>query len=155
MKIKVKTIKPMKVAYIDHTGEYDKIPWDNYMEKLYSWAKKHKVRPGFKGIGIYFEDPSTVKHSECRSQIAIPIKGNATSDDDVKIKEIESMEIAESKYYGPSDNIKEIYQEVSEWMDVNGYKWNGPSMEIYSRKPKVKGGKTFLYMIVQIPIKRK
>lgn len=154
-KIKVKKTKPMKVAYVEHVGEYGKVPWDEYMEKLFAWAKEHKVRPGFKGIGIYYDNPEEEPPEECRSEIAIPIKGEASSANDIKVKDLLAIEIAETKFRGPSSQIGEMYKEVNEWMEANGYEWAGPAMEIYTRKPKVIGNETILRMTVQVPVKPK
>lgn len=154
-KIKAREIKPMNVAYIEHVGEYDKIPWDKYMEKLFAWAKEHKVRPGFKGIGIYYDNPEQTLPKKCRSEIAIPIKGTASSGKEIKVKEIPQSEVAETKFHGSSDEIAKIYKELGEWIEKNGYEWNGPCMEIYGRKPKNVKGKTVLHMTLQVPIKKK
>ncbi len=154
-KIKVKKTKPMKVAYVEHVGEYGKVPWDEYMGKLFAWAKEHKVRPGFKGIGIYYDNPEEKPPEECRSEIAIPIKGEAASADDIKVKDLPAIEVAETKFHGPSSQIGGMYKEVNEWMEANSYEWAGPAMEIYTRKPKVIGNETILRMTVQVPIKQR
>jgi len=130
-KIKVKKTKPMKVAYIEHVGPYDRIPWDEYMSRLFRWAKEHKVRPGFRGIGIYFDNPEQVSPEECRSEVAIQINK------------------------GPANQLGEIYRKIGEWMEENGYEWAGPSMEIYSRKPRVVKGEVIISITIQVPIKKK
>ena len=39
-KIKIQKLKPMKLAYIEHIGKYDKVPYDKYVPRLYEWAKE-------------------------------------------------------------------------------------------------------------------
>ena len=44
-KIKIQKFKPIKLAYIEHIGKYDEVPYDRYVPRLYEWAKEKKVRP--------------------------------------------------------------------------------------------------------------
>ena len=154
-KIKVKKTKPMKVAYIEHVGPYDRIPWDEYMSRLFRWAKEHKVRPGFRGIGIYFDNPEQVSPEECRSEVAIQIKGDAQGSEGILVKELPEMEVATTRYKGPANQLGEIYRKIGGWMEENGYEWAGPSMEIYSRKPRVVKGEVIISITIQVPIKKK
>jgi hypothetical protein len=39
--------KASSFAFIENGGPFDKIPWQEYIEKLYGWVKKQKVVPGF------------------------------------------------------------------------------------------------------------
>jgi AraC family transcriptional regulator len=153
--IKIKTIKPQKLAYIEHTGNYSEIPYDDYYEKLYSWAKEKKVRPGFKALGIFHDDPDKTPPEQCRSEICIPIVGEAESDDKIKVKELPSMEVAQIKHKGSSEEYKNTYHTLNEWITQNGYEWVGPSMEVYTKKPKVAGDATIIQALVQAPIKKK
>ena len=57
-KIKIQKNKPIKLAYIEHIGKYDTIPFDKYIPRLFEWAKENKVRPGFKNINVYHDDPN-------------------------------------------------------------------------------------------------
>jgi len=154
-KIKVKKTKPMKIAYIEHVGDYSETPYDRYISRLYAWAKEKKVRPGFSAISICYDDPEKTPRDQCRSEICIPIKGSADPDEEVKIKELPSMEVAVIKHKGRSSEYVETYGRLNKWIEENGYEWNGPSMEVYTKKPKVVGGETIIYANVQVPIKKK
>ena len=154
-KIKIKKINPMKLAYIEHIGEYSKVPYDKYVPRLYEWAKENKVRPGFKNINVFHDDPEEKTPSKCKTWVGIPIKGNAESGKEVKIEEISEMEVASLKFKGPTSEYKKAYGTIKEWMDENGYDWKGPSFEVCSKKPKIVNGELFLYTTIQVPIKKK
>lgn len=154
-KIKIEKTKPMKLAYIEHFGEYASVPYDKYVPKLYEWAKEKKVRPGFKNINIFHDDPEEKNPSECKTWVSIPIKGNANSDNEVKIEEMPAMEVATLKFKGPASEYKNSYREIKEWMDENGYEWAGPSLEVCSKKPKIVNGEMILHTTIQVPIKKK
>ncbi len=152
--IKIKKTKPCKLAYIEHTGDYGAIPYDKYFEQLYAWIKEKNVRPGFKPLGIFHDNPEQTPPEECKSEIGIPIVGEVEAEGDIKIKELPSMEVAVTKYKGGTKEIQETYKKLGEWITENGYEWAGPCMEIYSKKPKVKGEETIVYATVQAPIKK-
>ena len=154
-KIKIQTFKPIKLAYIEHIGGYDKVPYDRYVPRLYEWAKEHKVRPGFKNINIFHDDPEEKNSTECKAWIGIPIKGIVESDNEVKITEIESMEVATMKFKGLGSEYKNAYERIKEWMIENGYYWNGPSFEVCSKKPKMVNGEMILSTTIHVPIKKK
>jgi DNA gyrase inhibitor GyrI len=153
--IKIQKLKPVKLAYIEHIGRYDEVPYDRYVPRLYEWTKEHKVRPGFKNINVFYDDPQKVNPSECRCWIGIPIKGETTSDNEVKIVEIPEMDVATMKFKGPNSKFKDTYGEISDWMNENGYAWNGPSYEICSKKPKIVNGQMILSSTIHVPIKKK
>ncbi|UCG69061.1 MAG: GyrI-like domain-containing protein [Thermoplasmata archaeon] len=153
--IKIKTLKPQKLAYLEHTGDYGSIPYDEYFNRLYEWAKEKNVRPGFKGLGILHDDPQKIPPQDCRSEICIPIVGDAESEGDIKIKELPSMEVAVIKHKGSSKEYPETYKKLNEWIIENGYEWAGPTMEVYTKKPRTKGEETIIYANVQAPVKKK
>lgn len=154
-KIKIKTTKPMKLAYIEHVGEYGKVPYDKYIPRLYEWAKEKRVRPGFKNINVFHDDPQQKNPSECKSWIGIPIVGDVMSDNEVKIKEMPSMEVVTLKHKGPASEYQNSYKKIQNWMDENGYDWAGPSLEVCSKKPKMVNGEMYLFTTIQVPIKKK
>ncbi len=153
--IKIKTLKPQKLAYVEHTGDYKSIPYDDYFTKLYDWAKEKKVRPGFKPLGIFHDDPQKTPPEQCKSEICIPIVGEAESDENIKIKELPSMEVAVTKHKGSSEEYQNTYRQLNEWITKNGYEWAGPAMEVYTKKPKTVGDQTIIYATVQAPVKKK
>jgi len=154
-KIKVEKTKPIQLAYIEHVGVYGEIPFDEYVPRLYAWAKENKVRPGFKSLGIYLDNPEEKPPNECRCEIGIPIKGTASPDNEIKVKELPSMEVAVIKHKGPASKYGETYKKLGEWIEENGYEFAGPAIEMYTKKPKVVGSETIIYANVQIPIKKK
>lgn len=154
-KIKIKTMKPLKLAYIEHIGEYSQVPYNTYVPKLFQWAKQNKIRPGFKNINVFYDDPEEKTPSECKSWIGIPIHGDAKSDDEIQIKDFPELQVATHKFKGPASKYKQAYEHIKEWMDEYGYEWDGPSFEVCSKKPKEVNGELLLYTTIQIPIKKK
>jgi DNA gyrase inhibitor GyrI len=154
-KIKLKRRKATTIAYIDHVGAYDKIPWNDYIGKLYGWAKQNKAKPGFPPTGIYFDDTTKTPAEKCRSQAAIPIRKSVPASGNIKVRELPEMEVAVIQHAGSGEEFKKTYAELGQWIAQNGYEHSGPCMELYKRAPKMKDGKAIIYCDVQAPVKKK
>ena len=153
-KVRLETRKELSIAYIEHTGPYDKIPWPEYLERLYAWAKDRKVIPGFHPMGIYMDDPYTTTKEELRSQVAISFKGDARGGDGIRTRTLPEMTVATLSHKGPSCIFKQSYDELEKWVEANGYKCSGPPMEVYSKKPEVVCGKTILHAKIMTPVRK-
>ncbi len=153
--VEIKERKACKLAYIEHAGAYDSTPFEKYISQLYAWAKEKKVMPGFMPMGIFYDTPSKVPPEKCRSEIAIPIFGKASPKENIKIRELPAMKVAVFKHKAPAKDYPESYRKLSEWIAQNGYEWVGPSIEVYTKKPKAEGGETIIYTHIQAPIKKK
>jgi AraC family transcriptional regulator len=152
---KLEERKASSLAYLEHKGPFDKIPWQEYIEKLYGWAKEQKVMPGFYPMGIYLDDPKVVPLEKCRTEIAITFKGEAQERFGVKIRQMPTMKVASVSHKGPGSEFKKTYGILMEWIEKKCLEISGPPMEIYSKKPEVVGGETILYAKIMIPVKKK
>jgi len=152
--VEIKNRDTCRIAYVEHAGAYDKIPFEKYISELYAWAKRMKVMPGFLPFAIY-DVPQVTSPGKRRSEIAITFKGNGQPDGNIKVKELLAMRVAVLKYKGPSKGFAESYGKLTEWITKNGYEWTGPAIEIYTKKPKVVAGETLIYAHIQAPIRQK
>jgi AraC family transcriptional regulator len=147
--------KASNLAYLEYKGPYDKIPWQECIEKLYGWAKVQKVMPGFYPMSIYHDDPKVVPAEECRTEVAITFKGEARPSSGVKIRQMPAMKVAAVSHKGPSSDFQKTYAVLTDWIEKKGLEVSGPPMEIYSKKPEVVGGETILYAKIMMPVKKK
>ncbi len=152
---KIESRHASSLAYIEHEGPYDKVPWQEYMERLYGWAKEQKVMPGFHPMAIYQNSPEVTPPEKLRSDIAITFKGKAKASARVKIRQMPAMKVATVSHKGPGTEFKNTYAKLTGWIVEKGYEIAGPPIEIYSKKPEVVGGETIIYAKVMMPIKKK
>jgi AraC family transcriptional regulator len=152
---KLETRKAANLAYIEHKGPYDKVPWDDYIKRLYGWAKEQKVMPGFYPLAIYHDDPKKTSPEECRTDIGITFKGRAKEQTGVKIRRTPAMKVASISHKGPGTEFKSTYAKLGDWIEKKGYRISGPPIEVYSKKPEVVGGETVLYAKVMMPVRKK
>jgi effector-binding domain-containing protein len=152
---KLELRKAANLAYIEHKGPYDNVPWEDYIKRLYGWAKEQKVMPGFYPMAICYDDPEKTPPGEARSDIGITFKGRAKEQAGVKTRKMPAMKVAAISHKGPSNEFKNTYAKLTEWIDKKGYRVSGPSIEVYSKKPEVVSGVTILYAKVMMPVKKK
>jgi len=152
---KLEDRKASGLAYIEHEGPYDKVPWQEYIERLYGWAKEQKVMPGFYPMAIYMNAPDVTPPEKLRSDIGITFKGKAKESSGVKIRDMPAMKVATLSHKGPGTEFKNTYAKLTAWVDQKGYKLCGPPIEVYSKKPEVVGGVTIVYAKVMFPVSKK
>ena len=146
--------KPMTIAYVEHVGSYSGIPFGEYMEKLYGWAKEKKVMPGFHPLGLYHDDPKTTPPEECRTEIAIPIYGKVKASGDIKIKKLPAMKVASYSHKGPASEYQKSYDKLNAWLRENGYTVSGPVIEVYSKQPEMVKGEMIIYAKIMMPVRK-
>ncbi|HKZ60772.1 MAG TPA: GyrI-like domain-containing protein [Candidatus Thermoplasmatota archaeon] len=154
-KVKLTHTKAMQVAYIEHRGSFSSIPWEEDIGKLYGYAKAHKLRPAMRPMGIYPDDPKKVPEERLRSEVALPVRGPATPEGEIRVKALPETDMATVKFRGPTSDISRVYTEVHAWIQANGYVPAGAPMELYTKKPKVVGGRTELTAKIEIPVRRR
>lgn len=89
------------------------------------------------------------------TQITIPIGKMAESSGKIKVKVLPEMVVAVIKHKGPAEEYNNTYAELLKWVEENGYEVAGAPMEIYTKKPKIGGGKAIIYSEIQFPVKKK
>ena len=152
---KIEARKSANLAYIEHKGPYGEVPWEDYIGRLYGWAKDQKVMPGFHPMAIYYDEPQKTPPEESRSDIGITFKGRAEERAGVKTRKMPAMKVAAISHKGPGSEFKNTYTKLTEWINKKGYTISGPPIEVYSKKPEVVDGVTILYAKVMMPIKKK
>jgi DNA gyrase inhibitor GyrI len=152
---KLESRKAANIVYIEHKGPYGEVPWSEYMERLYGWAKEQKVMPGFFPMSICYSDPSKVAPKNCRSDIAITFKGKAKATGGIKLGKLPTMKVVTLSHKGPGSEFSESYAKIYEWIAEKGYKAVDAPIEIYSKKPEVVKGVTIIYAKIMVPVKKK
>ena len=153
--VKLEIRKSMTIAYIEHTGGYDSIPFEKYISRLYGWVKEKKVMPGFHPLAIYYDSPEKTSPDKCRSEIAIPIYRSVKPEAEIRVKKLPRMKAAAFSHKGPSKEYSNSYKRLQDWIVENGYEWAGPAIEVYSKKPEVVAGETVVYAKILVPVKKK
>ncbi len=152
MKPKFEERKETMLAYIEHQGPYDDMPWGELMTELYGWAKEQKVMPGFHPMGIYHDDPQRVPRQKLRSDVAISFKGDGKVTARVKTRALPAMKVATLSFKGPGSDLGKAYVVLGEFIKSQGHRPSGSSIEIYSKRPEIVDGVIILYSKIMMPV---
>lgn len=75
------------------------------------------------------------KENDVDVEIQISVKGTYEDTEHVKFKTVPEVEIASAIYKGSYDQILEVNQSVANWVNDNGYEFNGSLFCIYHVSP--------------------
>jgi effector-binding domain-containing protein len=125
--ILTKTIDKMTVLYLEHTGPYDQ------MMPLFGQLGGYAAQKGLTGnmVGLYYDNPGMVRAESLRSEIGIMVPEGTMPDSGYGVQVIPSRKVVYAILKGPYEQIAGEYDYIKEWSAKQGYKINGPVMEIY------------------------
>lgn len=95
------------------------------------------------------------KDSESDVEIQMSVKGTYKDTEHVKFKTVPPVEIASSIYKGSYDQITEVNHVVANWVNDNGYEFNGAMFCIYHVSPAQTQNPEELVTEVCYPVKLK
>jgi len=144
MKVKLKKTKPQTIAYIEHSGAYDKAHFEAYFLKLFEWARMHRVRKGVHPIAILLKNPDYTPDDQCKSEIGVPVMATAKGDNEVKVRQVQPALVISVDFKGSIERLPNVMETFKEWTEGNGYDFSGPVMQVFKGKPKQVKGKTVL-----------
>jgi DNA gyrase inhibitor GyrI len=153
--VRTRTLRPMTIAFIEERGPFGSLPFGRDFERLYAWAKDHKVRPGMRPLAVYLDDPSRTPAEDLRTQIAIPVHGHPHPDHEVDVRTLPPMQVAEAKHHGTAAEYPATYAAIAAWTAEHGLEVAGAPMETYTRPPHEVGGKVVITCKVQVPVRPK
>lgn len=151
-KIKVKNKKPRTIAYIQYEGEYKDIPYEDYIDRLYSWSKKKRLGPGMRPMSIYLDEPDKKPKSKVRIDIAIPIRKKISGEGKIEVRDLPATKVATMKFKGSSEEYEKAYSDLWHWIKEKNFKISGAPIEYYLSKPKMVKGKQIIKSRIEIPI---
>jgi len=142
MKVEVKNLEIMTVAYIRHIGSYaeNSALFEELFGKLFKWAGPRGLInfPETKMLSVYYDDPNITDESKLRMDVSISIPENTEVSG-----EIGKMTIAGGKYAVGRFEIKaseygDAWQKMmGEWLPDSGYVPDDkPCFELYQNDPK-------------------
>jgi AraC family transcriptional regulator len=107
----IKTIPDLNLAYIRHTGSYEKVGAS--FQKLMLWAASHlvlKLKPVT--IGIVHDNPDLTAEHQIRFDACVVVSKSIQPKGEVGYKQIEGGKFAVFTYKGPYDDFYTVYDYI-------------------------------------------
>ncbi len=136
-------VPSVRLAAIAHKGSYMDI--GKAFEKVYIWAMCNEFtpEPETRAIGIYYDDPESVKESELRSHAGFTISGDLDISKTQNAGDIEEVDLkggraATLEHVGPYAELEKAYDWFYRtWlMEQNFELADLPPFEVYINDPK-------------------
>lgn len=137
MKVEVKKVKPMRVAFVRHVGPYNQC--GKAWEKLCTWAgPQGLLGPGIQMIGVCHDDPEVTPPDKIRYDACITVDDDFEPEGDIGVQVISGGAYAMTTHEGPYDRLNETYAKLcGQWLPQSGYEMRpGPGFEIYLNDPE-------------------
>lgn len=107
----VRTLQPMSLAFIRHTGPYEVVPltlWDT----LLGWARRRDIRPPYVLLGIAHDAPGLTAPENLRFDAAIRVPGEFRSGKRVGHQRFAGGLFALTSSVGPFVSLPAAYAEI-------------------------------------------
>ena len=120
---------PFTYAYLECQGSYQQIPAKIglFMQEFF----KQNLFPTGNFFGLYLNSPGQVKEEELQWRLGFPIASAAAVAAPLQKDEFNFTKIAVCLYVGPYEKVGDAYGKIFQFIDQNGFKATGPTMEKY------------------------
>ncbi len=137
MNVTIKTIAPMRVAFMRHVGPYNEVgaTWD----KLLTWLGKDGVIGGENSfIGVSHDDPEVTPPEKLRYDACVSVDDAFVPTGEIGVQTIAGGEYAMTTHFGPYNKLGETYAKLfGQWLPRSGRKVRStPCFEIYLNDPQ-------------------
>lgn len=138
MKIEVRTIEPMRVAYLRGTGPYQQMfppLWRRFCELA---GPRGLFTPTARTLSLCLDDPRTTPPEQIRGDACITVGEDFAGDDELKVQSIPGGRHAVATYVGPYSGLPAAWHALlHDWLPANGHRGRGaPGFEIYANDPR-------------------
>jgi AraC family transcriptional regulator len=127
----------VRLGAILHRGDYQEI--GHAFERVFAWAgARNLIGPATRLIGIYYDDPESVREQELRSEAGVTIDTGITTDGDVHTLDVPPLVCASVLHKGPYAELERPYRYLfREWLPQSGHEpADHPCMEEYLNNPR-------------------
>ncbi len=137
MKVMIKQVDEMLVAYVPHQGPYSECgqAWDTLCGTL---APEGLLGGNAKMIGVSYDDPDVVAPELLRYEACISVDEVFSTTDEIGFKTIASGRYAVTTHIGPYEKLSETYHKFfGQWLSQSDHESaDKPCFEIYLNDPE-------------------
>ena len=154
MKVEIKDVQPMRVAFVRHVGPYPEC--GKAWETLCAWAGPNGYfQPGVQFIGLCYDDPDVTPSDKIRYDACITVE-KFRPEGEIGAQIIEGGLYAMTTHHGSYMKLSDTYAALcGGWIIENGYEIRSlPSFEVYLNDPNETPEEELL-TDVYVPIEKK
>ncbi|MFC1794961.1 GyrI-like domain-containing protein [Planctomycetota bacterium] len=137
MKVEIKNIEKMRVAFVRHVGPYDQVgkAWDHLCMYL---GKAGYLGSGSQFAGICYDDPDVTAPEKIRYDACITVDESFEPEGDVAVQIIGGGEYAVTTHFGPYNKLGLTYNKLfGQWLLQSDRRLRSePCIEFYLNDPE-------------------
>ncbi len=122
---------------------------------LHEQTKHLKLQPADPCCTLAVFHDEGFKESDVDVEIQSAVKGSYPNTEHVVFKQVPAVEVASATYQGSYDEITAVYGAVANWVNDNGYEFDGPMFSIYHVSPAMTQNPEELVTEVCCPVKKR
>jgi DNA-binding transcriptional MerR regulator len=145
----IKKVAPLRIASVrDVVANYG--AQSELWNELEAYLAQHNVKPVAPCLTIDHND--SYKERDVDLEVCEVIDAALPVTDRVKVRELPAVEqMACTVHHGPFNQLNQGYQALMQWAEANGYRFTGPSREVYLQ---VSDDETSNVAEIQIPVEK-
>jgi AraC family transcriptional regulator len=137
MNVRIKSIEPMRVAFLRHIGPYDEVDqtWKDLVAHL---ARDGRIGADSVFIGIPHDDPDVIPRKKLRYDACVTVDERYVGTGAIKVQIIPGGDYAVTTHCGPPAKIGEAYAKLfGQWLPRSGRELrSSPSFIIALNNPQ-------------------
>ncbi len=134
MKVELKKLPTLRVAYMRHVGPYGDPKIGRMWERFMRWASHNNLPDGKRlFIGVSHDSPDVAMPDKCRYDACAEVDGNYRPQRDLGVQEVRGWLYGCARFAGSSADIYDAWLRLyAEWLPDSGYQPDDrPCIEVY------------------------
>ena len=137
MKVEIKQLQPMRVAFMRHVGPYDEVgkTWDQFLTVM---GKDGYLAGNPMMLGVCHDDPDVTPPAKVRYDACLTVDEEFSPSGEIGVATVAGGAYAMTTHTGPYNEVGRTYSEfLGQWMPRSGYELgNTPCFEVYVNDPE-------------------
>ena len=137
MKVEIKEMKPMRVAFMRHVGPYDEVgkTWDAFLTVM---GKDGYLGGNSMMFGICHDDPEVTPPAKIRYDACLTVDASFQPSGEIGVQTVAGGRYAMTTHTGPYQQLGQTYAEfLGQWMPRSGHELrHAPCFEVYLNDPQ-------------------
>lgn len=136
LNVEMKTIEPMRIAFVRHVGPYNKV--GQAWERLCDWAGRNCLMgPNMQFLGACYDDPEVTPAEKIRYDACMTVDGSVEAEGDIGVRTIEGGRYVVTLHEGPYEKLGDTYAALyGQWLASSEHEpADGPCLEFYLNDP--------------------
>lgn len=137
MKVTVKNLQPIRVAFMRHIGPYNQVGkiWDRFTMLL---GKEGLLGSAPQFIGISLDDPAVTPPDKTRYDACVAVDAKFRASGEIGVQVIPGGDYAVLTHFGPYEKLGQSYARLlGQWLPRSGRRLRAtPCLELYFNSPE-------------------